>query len=217
MDLGEWLPLYGQIAADFGYDPAEDLRAARILDGLIDEDDLWPTLAGKIKGARVVIAGAALEHGPPVADLLVAADGATTALIERGHLPDVIVTDLDGIVEDQIECQRKGSLVVIHAHGDNVDALVRHVPEFEGPIMGTTQVEPFGRLRNFGGFTDGDRAVMIADALGAASIVLAGFRFDRLGRYSFHRDPGVKLKKLAWARRIIGMSRAPVSFQTGIP
>ena len=212
MDLGEWLPIYRRIADEFGYDPADDLRAALILDGLLEDDGGWDDLAAMLRGARVVVVGGALDRGPPGGDVLVSAGGATTALVERGICPDVMVTDLDGIVEDQVRCSRRGAVAVVHAHGDNIEALERHVPRLEGVVLGTTQVEPFGKLRNVGGFTDGDRAVMLADALGASGIVLAGFRFDRPGRYSFHRDPAVKVRKLGWAREIIAMSRTPVDY-----
>jgi len=50
---------------------------------------------------------------------------------------------------------------------------------------------------NFGGFTDGDRCVFLAKALGAAEIKLVGFDYD---------DESVtprKRKKLAWAKRLI--------------
>jgi len=55
-------------------------------------------------------------------------------------------------------------------------------------------------LRNYGGFTDGDRAVCIAEHFGAARVTLAGFDFDNP-----IPDTPSKLRKLAWARKIIGM------------
>jgi hypothetical protein len=67
--------------------------------------------------------------------------------------------------------------------------------------MGTTQSRPFGRLHNFGGFTDGDRAVLMARHLGAPTRLL-GFDFDT-PRLKEGRDVEVKKRKLAWARRLI--------------
>jgi uncharacterized Rossmann fold enzyme len=63
--------------------------------------------------------------------------------------------------------------------------------------MGTVQCQPSEGIYNFGGFTDGDRAVFLAKEMGAASIDLLGCDFD---------DQSVtprKKKKLAWARKLI--------------
>ena len=68
--------------------------------------------------------------------------------------------------------------MVVHAHGDNVPLIKRWIPRFEGPLVLTTQSRPFEGMYNFGGFTDGDRAVFAADELGAAGITLAGFDLD---------------------------------------
>jgi uncharacterized Rossmann fold enzyme len=95
---------------------------------------------------------------------------------------------------------RAGTVMVVHAHGDNMDLLRFWVPLFPGPLVGTTQAGPFGRIHNFGGFSDGDRAVFLALALGAAEVTLAGFFLD---------DPGVnpvKRKKLLWARTLLGLA-----------
>ena len=49
--------------------------------------------------------------------------------------------------------------------------------------------EKFANLQNYGGFTDGDRAVFIADHFKAKKIFLIGFDFnDDVGRYSFTKN-----------------------------
>ena len=53
---------------------------------------------------------------------------------------------------------------------------------------------PAPRVHNFGGFSDGDRAVFAADALGAKTITLFGFDLD-----DKNVDP-VKRGKLMWAK-----------------
>jgi len=58
------------------------------------------------------------------------------------------------------------------------------VPKLRNPI-GTTQLKPFGKLHNFGGFTDGDRAVCLAEHFKAGLIILAGMDFEgEIGEYS---------------------------------
>ena len=71
----------------------------------------------------------------------------------------------------------------------------RPVPN--GPLVATTQAVPLPHVYNFGGFTDGDRAVFAADDLGAASIRIIGF--DLADR---NVDP-VKRGKLFWAGELL--------------
>jgi hypothetical protein len=125
-----------------------------------------------------------------------AADGATAVLLRRGIVPDIIVTDLDGPFPDILKANQEGSIAVVHAHGDNLDALHRYVPKLKR-VIGTVQCRPPEGLYNFGGFTDGDRCVFLAKELGATSIKLVGFDFE---------DESVTLRKrrkLIWAKRLI--------------
>src|SRR5436309_175493 len=106
MDYEAWDIYYRQILEDFGFSREEDERAARMLDQAlagerIDPESLRPLFAGK----DATIAGNAPtlpEELAAVAHPLVAADEATSVLRARGIQPDVIVTDLDGAVEDQV-------------------------------------------------------------------------------------------------------------------
>ncbi|MBU4189948.1 MAG: DUF115 domain-containing protein, partial [Candidatus Thermoplasmatota archaeon] len=94
-----------------------------------------------------------------------------------------------------------GAIAMIHAHGNNINRLERYVPMFNGKLIGTTQAKPFDNIYNFGGFTDGDRAVCLSDHFGAKKIFLAGFDFKNVGKYSKSKE--LKMKKLGWAKRII--------------
>ncbi|MDQ1282410.1 MAG: 2-amino-4-hydroxy-6-hydroxymethyldihydropteridine diphosphokinase, partial [Euryarchaeota archaeon] len=108
-------------------------------------------------------------------------------------------TDLDGPFAAILEANRKGAILAVHAHGDNLDALSIYVPKLER-IIGTVQCRPRPGLYNFGGFTDGDRSVFLARELGASEVDLLGFDFD---------DNSVtprKKKKLAWAKRLIDLA-----------
>ena len=116
--------------------------------------------------------------------VLVTADGATTALIEERIRPDVVATDLDGNLDDIMLANLRGADVVIHAHGDNIDKIASLTSFFDNK-MGTTQAQPIGNLYNFGGFTDGDRAIFLTVALGASQIILAGMDFGtKVTKYS---------------------------------
>lgn len=201
MHYADWDVYYRQILKDFGYSREEDERAARILDATltgtrIDPEDLRRAFTGK----EATIAGNASDLPKELTAVerpLVAADEATTVLREAGIDPDVIVTDLDGRVEDQIAANAEGAVVVVHAHGDNVPAIEKWAPRFPGRVIGTTQSQPFGRMYNFGGFTDGDRAAFLADHLGASSLLLLGFDFENPSPKDADRE--TKKRKLDWA------------------
>lgn len=201
MDYEEWDVYYREILEDFGFSREEDERSARILDAKlagrrIDPEELRTLFADQevtIAGNGANLAAELKAIGRP----LVAADEATSVLGGAGHRPDVIVTDLDGSVEDQIAANAEGTVVVVHAHGDNIPAVERWAPRFAGPVIATTQSRPFGRVYNFGGFTDGDRAAFLAASLGAASLLLLGFDFERPSPKD--PDPATKKRKLDWA------------------
>jgi uncharacterized Rossmann fold enzyme len=201
-EFEDWDPYYRRILGDLGFDREKDEEAARLLATLLPRDDL-PALKRRIRGKTVTVCG----NGPNltaeldrVRGTVVAADGAANRLYGEGIRPAAIVTDLDGATEAFIAMNRAGTVIVVHAHGDNRDLLRFWVPLFPGPLVGTTQAQPFGRIHNFGGFSDGDRAVFLALALDAAEVALVGFYLD---------DPAVnplKRKKLLWARNLLGLA-----------
>ena len=142
--------------------------------------------------------------------LIVSADGATTAMLEDDLVPDIVATDLDGKMEDLLAANSLGSYFVIHAHGDNEELINTYTTRFD-KILGTTQSKPIGHLYNFGGFTDGDRAMFFTLALGCKEMVLAGMDFGTtVTKYSRPNIEGptgpadeVKTKKLIFAERLL--------------
>ena len=209
MQFATWEPIYQSILQDFGFSPARDEEAAKLLAELLmrPESHRLPAAKALVRGRRVVVFGNAPSLEAEICGLqerdavFFAADGATAVLLRHGIVPDIVVTDLDGPFPAILKANREGLMVVVHAHGDNLDALNRYVPQLQR-IIGTVQCRPPPGLYNFGGFTDGDRCVFLARELGAASIKLVGFDFE---------DESVtprKRKKLAWARRLIELALA---------
>jgi hypothetical protein len=213
MDFADWKPLYAEIVRDFNFDAGADADAARRLDSLLGDPSPALALLGRMRGAKVTVVGpaASREELCAVKGVIVVADSAVSALSGLGVRPLAIVTDLDGDVGEISRLSADGSVAVVHAHGDNVERLVV-VRGFAGPILGTCQCEPAGSLRNFGGFTDGDRAAFLAEAFGSTSVDLVGFDFEnptpKLGA-----DPAVKLRKLAWAKRLLKLVEIPVTLE----
>lgn len=213
MRWDDWQPHYGAICAEFGFDPAADRAAAHELHPLVPATSRFRELGVELRNRRnvaVVGAGPSLHRTDAAAlagRIVVACDGAATWLREAGVTPHLVVTDLDGAPDDLEWAAAQGSAMVVHAHGDNRDALARLAPRLGPRLFGTYQCEPETALepmRNVGGFTDGDRAVLLCEELGAKEALLFGFDFEAPpSHYSFKWDPRTKPAKLAWARRLV--------------
>ena len=210
MQFIDWEPLYLAVLEDFGFSRSRDEEAARLLQDLLrGREQYLPAARERIYGHDVAVCGNARSLGWELDGLecvkcreniaIIAADGATATLLNRGIVPDIVVTDLDGPFEAILLANLRGAVAVVHAHGDNLDALIRCVPQLKD-VVGTVQCLPPEGLYNFGGFTDGDRCVFLAKELGASSIKLVGFDFE---------DESVtprKRKKLAWAEKLIDIA-----------
>ena len=205
----DWEPIYREILSDMGYDRASDENSAKVLRTLMLNADLITEDEVPV-GDTVSVFGAAESLMSDIAKVrpegtLISAGSATSTLISLGIVPDIVVTDLDGDIDSQIEASRRGAVTLIHAHGDNIDLIMGYAKGFTGKVILTTQSKPDFVLCNFGGFTDGDRAVCFARHMGAKRILLYGFDFDNPSSKD-GSDPAVKKKKLQWAKRVIGES-----------
>ncbi|WP_455644662.1 6-hydroxymethylpterin diphosphokinase MptE-like protein [Methanosphaera sp.] len=215
-----WDKWYELICDDFGFDNKMDESSADFLNNMIIEKGKY-NLSNLSLSNKCIVFGA----GPSIKKhiclikqevnlkdyTLIAADGATEALLEEDIIPTIIVTDLDGKIDSIIKSNKKGSILYVHAHGDNMDKLEKYVPLLEN-IIPTTQAKPKGLLENYGGFTDGDRAVHIAVyALNMKEIILAGMDFgDLVTRYSrpeinsqIGKADDFKKLKLLYAEKLI--------------
>lgn len=205
MEFELWEPIYLDILKDMGFSREKDEHAAIFLSRMLDPAKTADVsvLEKLIAGKSVLVCGNApclgdeLDSTDTSAYVIIAADGATAVLVDRGIVPDVIVTDLDGDVEKEIVANEQGAIIVVHAHGDNIDKLENYVPLLKNAI-GSTQSVPLENVYNFGGFSDGDRCVFLAKEFGASEVKLLGFDFDDDDVTS------IKKKKLTWAKRLIG-------------
>jgi uncharacterized Rossmann fold enzyme len=208
MRFEDWEPIYLRILSDMGYSQEEDERAARVLASTNTIKQAFTALDidAFFRDQTVTIIGAA----PGLEDVLqqclpggriVAAGSATEFIMEAGIIPDMVVTDLDGDMRFQMKAFQKGAIPIVHAHGDNIPLIEKYVPQLGRPFLGTTQSSPFPPLQNWGGFTDGDRAVCMA-AHHRARICLLGFDFQN-PRGNSSEERAVKQCKLKWAESII--------------
>lgn len=222
MKWEEWQPLYLEILKEMNYSMEEDCSSAQLLNRLLYGKALTlEELKGRIQNRRIAVvfgAGPSLnlditgfiDSGIVNRATVIAVDGASKAFLEKSLRFDMVVTDLDGGDAVLIEASKNCMAMVVHAHGDNIEEVGKIVPLLRGEILGTTQCKPFGILYNFGGFTDGDRAVFLADALGFEIIMLAGMDFgDKVGEYSkdvknLDEDRlKVKRKKLSIGKKLL--------------
>ena len=215
MEFQDWEPVYEEILRDFGYSRNEDEASARELALLASSkeqcDDVC--LSGLFEISATIVAGppALGKHCSDLIKGTVLSVGIGSALmLAEGTIPDLVVTDLDGDVGNDLLANEKGAVLVVHAHGDNIPALRRYVPLITGRTLLTTQSTPFGPVHDFGGFTDGDRAIALASHFGARNIRLIGFDL-RHPRPKPGTSPEIKARKLKWAERLIAQMTAKYS------
>ena len=226
MDFNEWEGWYKEILDTLGFSREGDENTAALLDKILDEkgcltiEEFFDEIMEKKDTSKFIVVGAGpsiKKHIKYVKEnydlndyILVSADGATTAMLEDDLVPDIVATDLDGKMEDLLAANSLGSYFVIHAHGNNEELIDNWATKFD-KILGTTQSVPIGHLYNFGGFTDGDRAMFFAIALGCEEMVLAGMDFGTtVTKYSRPNIEGatgpadeIKTKKLIFAERLL--------------
>ena len=203
MILG-WKRRYQSILKELSYSEKKDKESAAILDSILKKNNNNQKITKLIQGKTVFVIGSgpSLSFAIPKLkkfkkSIKIAADSSLKPLLENGIVPDIIVTDLDGDEDAIKKLSKKKSIFVIHAHGDNIKKL-QMVKEINNCI-GTTQTTPFNKIQNFGGFTDGDRGVFLANHFEAKKIILFGMDFGKqIGKFSNTKksDRDTKLKKL---------------------
>lgn len=213
-----------EVRQAFGWSEADDIESAVDLQLLLQHHPHWSPpqrehtlrrVEKQLLGAqRVIIIGAAIEENELVrynrtGDIFVAADGAVGALSGYSQLA-CIVSDLDG-GEYLDAAAKQGQTVVVHAHGDNGKQWKESLSSWEQcalppSIILSHQVnQTILGMHNFGGFTDGDRALCFVLSLGVhpKNVELVGFSLNRVGQWSGITVAETKLKKLEWMKRIV--------------
>ena len=193
-----WWAYQSQIETQFGFSRIREDVASRIASRIKTKD---VAIGEIIKGRDWTIVGAGIDSDTKLDGLnLIVADGALRACLQRDIVPEIIVTDLDGYMPDLLQASEKGSNVIVHLHGDNL-APSYHYSKFIVPSC-LTSTYPSEFTECWGGFTDGDRSLMMVLFLECSSVELVGFDFTRVGAYSGLYSPR-KMEKLVWAERII--------------
>ena len=146
MNLKEWRPFYLEIVREFGFDCAQDERSAQILSHLLavktGHDSTLEKLSHLINGCNILVCGKApilirdIKSGKIEGqETIIAADGATSVLLAQGVIPHIVVSDLDGSISDLKRANAMCAIMVVHAHGDNIDAIEAHVPSLSAVLV----------------------------------------------------------------------------------
>ena len=211
MTITGWESKYREILKDFGYSRNKDNQSAKLLNSLLQKKTPSIGIRDLIKNKPVFVIGA----GPSLLSCIpilkrhkeitkIVADGATKAIIENGLKPDIVVTDLDGDIKSLKKAGRTKTIMVVHAHGDNSERI--NLVKYFKNCIGTTQAKPIGIINNFGGFTDGDRCVFLANHFKAKKIILLGMDFGtRIGKYSKNKvdNRAIKIAKLRRGKKLL--------------
>jgi len=209
--ISGWKKRYFSILKEMNYTEKKDKESALILDSILKKTDSIEKVREIIQGNTVFVIGS----GPSLSiaipklkklkkSIKIAADSSLKPLIDNGIIPDIIVTDLDGNEDTIKKISKTKSIFVIHAHGDNIEKL-QMVKKMKN-CVGTTQTNPFNKIQNFGGFTDGDRGVFLASYFDAKKIILFGMDFgNQIGKFSNTKksDREIKLKKLKIGKNLL--------------
>ena len=205
-----WKKWYSDILKEFKYDEKKDKESAIILNSILKRSNINDEIVSLIKNETVFVIGSGPSLSTAIPKLKnlkksikIAADSSVKPLVDNGIVPDIVITDLDGDWNSLEKIATK-SIFVVHAHGDNINKL-KFSKKFK-KCIGTTQSKPFSKIQNFGGFTDGDRGVFLANHFGAKKIILFGMDFgERIGKYSNTKksERGIKLMKLNKGRLLL--------------
>ena len=199
MMISGWKKRYSEIRKEFNYSEKKDIESAVILNSIIKNSNINEKIINLIKDKTVFVIGSgpSLSTAIPVLKnfkktIKIAADSSVKLLVENEIIPDIVITDLDGD-ESTLKKIGKKSIFIVHAHGDNIEKL-EFVKKFT-KCIGTTQSNPFEKIQNFGGFTDGDRGVFLANHFDAKKIILFGMDFgEKIGRHSNTKKSERKIK-----------------------
>ncbi|MDT7889168.1 MAG: 6-hydroxymethylpterin diphosphokinase MptE-like protein [Desulfurococcales archaeon] len=147
--------------------------------------------------------------------LVFCADGACSLIRDLRGVIAISITDLDGGIEPADLVFSRDGYLVIQIHGDNYRTILSILNILkrwrERVILSTQVLYPCSGLLVIPGFTDGDRAYVLAKALGISEITPIGMDLDSefstyLSKNIYgERSPATiwKLRKLRWGLRIV--------------
>ena len=163
-------------------------------------------LVTSIEGSSVCIIGPLSEPGYEDCDVVGAPEGGAWSLLASGVKPLYVTGDLDVELKTLDMLLDVTRIALIHLHGDNIERVQSYRGRIRSPrIIYTSQIPTTTCTLPLGGFTDGDRAVVVAMLAGALEVKVIGYNFGKPSykHKSIALDNGGKLAKLELASKII--------------
>lgn len=178
---------YSLVEPVMGHDRhRETLASSRILHdtGCYRECVHVSELRERVNGKRICVFGplaalfGELEPYLEGCDEVASPEGGHVALVSAGLRPLFITSDLDSSLSSLSTLSYYASYLLVHLHSDNhyrVSWATACSSPYGARVVYTSQVETVGCTLPLGGYTDGDRAVVLSIALGAAEVRMIGF------------------------------------------
>lgn len=197
-DIDWWWSLQEEISEQFSFSKDRESVASSLVSNSKSNISL---IRKRIENKDLILVGAGIQEDTDIPNSnVIVADGALRACSERNIIPSIVITDLDGYIPEILLASKQGSEIIVHAHGDNIARVFQYLPEINPSCITTTY--PSTSNQCWGGFTDGDRALMMSLSLNCKTVKMVGFDYSVVGDYSGDYSPR-KLEKLAWARKIV--------------
>ena len=197
-EIDWWWKFQNEINSQFNFSEVREGIAARLVSRL---NYIKSSLRSSFVNRDFILVGAGLTESDVLPEKnLIVADGALRGCLNRDIIPEWVISDLDGYIPDILWASQNGSKIIIHAHGDNLSRVSLYSNQINPECITTTYPSPSTFC--WGGFTDGDRSVMMCLSLGSKSVKLVGFNFEEVGTFTGEYSPR-KLEKLQWAKKII--------------
>ena len=197
-DIDWWWSLQEEISEQFSFSKDRESVASSLVSNSKSNISL---IRKRIENKDLILVGAGIQEDTDIPNSnVIVADGALRACSERNIIPSIVITDLDGYIPEILLASKQGSEIIVHAHGDNIARVFQYLPEINPSCITTTY--PSASDQCWGGFTDGDRALMMSLSLNCKTVKMVGFDYSEVGDYSGDYSPR-KLEKLAWARKIV--------------
>lgn len=197
-DIDWWWSLQEEISEQFSFSKDRESVASNLVSNSKSNISL---IRKRIENKDLILVGAGIQEDTDIPNSnVIVADGALRACSERNIIPSIVITDLDGYIPEILLASKQGSEIIVHAHGDNIARVFQYLPEINPSCITTTY--PSTSNQCWGGFTDGDRALMMSLSLNCKTVKMVGFDYSVVGDYSGDYSPR-KLEKLAWARKIV--------------
>ncbi len=204
------------VVGKLGFDPSRDSVASQYISSTIDcglVEKAWRNITELSKNKEALVVGPVFHNEPACTaggdTIVIGADGSSLIYYyHTGRFPDITVSDLDGPMIMYNMIVQHSKWIIVHPHGDNVYRLaaLSYLLEYDKTLY-TTQTEDYRCIRNIGGFTDGDRAILLAVLLGFNRIKICGFSDKPV---ALHKEAlGIvdlysKRVKLELAKQVIG-------------